>query len=411
MFKIHRAIALAALPLGACATLLPTDDPGLAGSVRIAALAPVTPVSVTADSQLTSNPASNAADGNLVTAWANSGYRAATAWVAERFGSDVALGSVGVRMPPAVKGTSYDLQVSADGTTWTTALAGQTNSSWNVETKTLPAGTHGKALRLFWHNSATAPQPHVNVYELTASSIAPIMPSPAISMVPSPSMSATPAATPTPHASMTPLGTPVPAPGYPQVTNPGAHAAAGLVYNNGKPVAGVTIQVVMAGGGSKSAMTDATGHYSVSGLADGMYQAYYYNATDRNKLGYWRSRPITVNAAQGAAFPTIDLYLPGQINLPLPNTHIGLPNTFNWLGPIQPVVGFYFRVHSQPFTAFQLVFQSAKLTGDTGSYSFDGQHTLTGPLDPNHRYFWGVKWDWGPMGEGGNLYQAIYMKP
>jgi len=30
------------------------------------------------------------------------------------------------------------------------------------------------------------------------------------------------------------------------------------------------------------------------------------------------------------------------------------------------------------------------------------------PLSKTNRYFWGFQWDAGPIGMGGNLYQAVY---
>ena len=101
-----------------------------------------------------------------------------------------------------------------------------------------------------------------------------------------------------------------------------------------------------------------------------------------------------------------------MLGTPAVNAHINLPMTFQWRGPIQPVKTYLFRIHSQPYTAFQLVYQSAKLPGTTVSYSWGGTGLLVGgSLDPAHRYFWGVKWDWDALGEAGNLYQPVYMTP
>jgi hypothetical protein len=73
---------------------------------------------------------------------------------------------------------------------------------------------------------------------------------------------------------------------------------------------------------------------------------------------------------------------------------------------MQQPVGYFWRIHDRPFTAFTLVYQSAKLPGTATSFTFSGAGVT---LDPAHRYFWGVQWDWGPLGQGGNLYQAAYM--
>ena len=171
------ATGLAATTLCACTSLAgiappPADTTRASGPgqprYRLTALPLVSNLTADADSQLATAPAGAAIDGNNATAWSNGGYRNPTAWLRLKFTADLPLEAVLIRaMPPAAAGTSYDLQVSPDGTAWTTALANQTNTSWNVETKLLPAGTHGKALRVFWRNSQAAPQPHVAIYELS----------------------------------------------------------------------------------------------------------------------------------------------------------------------------------------------------------------------------------------------------
>jgi hypothetical protein len=99
-----------------------------------------------------------------------------------------------------------------------------------------------------------------------------------------------------------------------------------------------------------------------------------------------------------------------MMNTPAQGSRVALPTTFHWKGPIQPVKNFLYRIHSQPYTSFQLVYQSAKLPPTADTYVWGGTGLLVGTrLDPAHRYFWGVKWDWDQLGEGGNLYQPIYM--
>lgn len=399
MRRFGLAIGLGVVAVGACALPNPPahtpgrNAPGEAARYRLAAIGPLAVQATDADSQLSTNPASYATDASTSTAWANGGYRNATAWLRLRYAADVAITSVVIRMPPAATGTSYDLQVSGDGTTWTTALANQKNTTWNPETKALPAGTHGRYLRMFWRNSAAAPLPHVNVYEMRASGESSGA-TPAPSTAPSATPSAASSPTPTPIAS-------APTGAYPRAATPGPRTVTGFVYNNRVPIAGITIKV-----GSQTLTTDANGRYTATGLANGTYQAYYYNCCDRNKIGYWRSRPVAVDGTRGASVPTVDLYLVGMQNTPPMDARIKLPYNFVWKPPMQLPVGYYWRIHDRPYTAFVLVYQSAKLPGSATSYTFSGAGVN---LDPTHRYFWGVQWDWGELGMGGNLYQAAYM--
>jgi hypothetical protein len=91
---------------------------------------------------------------------------------------------------------TFDVQVSADGRTWTTALAGQRNATWGLEQKALPAGTMGRHVRLLWHNDPAHPVVRFAVYELEVHGPAGPAPSPSPSSTPSPA----PSATPTPGA-------------------------------------------------------------------------------------------------------------------------------------------------------------------------------------------------------------------
>lgn len=166
-------------------------------------------VATSVDSQISSQPKENLVDGNLSTQWSNGGYRNPTAWAALEFASVASLASVGIKTGPSPAGTRYDLQVSADGNSWQTVLAGQTNTTWGVETKALPAGTTGRFVRVFWHNSAASPQPHFSIFELYANGVAGgPAPSPTPTMTPTPAPTAVPGATPTPM----PSGTPTPVP-------------------------------------------------------------------------------------------------------------------------------------------------------------------------------------------------------
>ena len=59
---------------------------------------------------------------------------------------------------------------------------------------------------------------------------------------------------------------------------------------------------------------------------------------------------------------------------------------------------------------FTLLYQSNRIPGTATSFTWDGSGVAS-PLSSTNRYFWGLAWDAGPVGEGGNLYQAIYFNP
>jgi hypothetical protein len=74
-------------------------------------------------------------------------------------------------------GSTYDLQVSADGVTFTNAMAGQALTNFANQTKTLPAGTTGRYVRVLWHNAPGNTIAHFSIYEMvvngTAGGVAP----------------------------------------------------------------------------------------------------------------------------------------------------------------------------------------------------------------------------------------------
>lgn len=154
--------------------------------------------------------------------------------------------------------------------------------------------------------------------------------------------------------------------------------------------------------------TDAQGYFGVDNLEPGSYAAYYYNDSQRDRIGYWRSRALPVDASRGAVFPTIDLAQVGLQNTPAMDARMTLPVNFSWQLPTQPVESLRFRVHSNGGRSFRLIFQSAELPAGTTGYTWDGAGALES-LQPGQRYFWGHVWDAGAAGEGGNLFQAIYL--
>lgn len=165
-------------------------------------------VGVTVDSEVSSFPAARLADGDLSTEWVNGGYRNATSWAAVELAESASIASVGIKTGPTAAGASYDLQVSEDGSTWTTVSSNLTNTTWGLENKPLPGGSSGKYVRIFWRNSASNPQPHFSIFELVVNGEAGVVISP--SPTPTPTPTPTPSATPTPAPSSSPTPTPPP---------------------------------------------------------------------------------------------------------------------------------------------------------------------------------------------------------
>jgi sugar lactone lactonase YvrE len=163
---------------------------------HVLAVGPLAIASIQVDSASSSFPKERLADGSLSTQWVNGGYQAATSWAAVGLSASASLSAIAIKTGPSPAGTRFDLQVSADGTTWTTTIAGLTNSTWNMETKALPAGTTGRFVRVLWHNSTTSPQAHFAIYELSVSG----------------TLGATTAGSPTPVPTATPTPTPTATP-------------------------------------------------------------------------------------------------------------------------------------------------------------------------------------------------------
>lgn len=156
------------LPLPASpAEPAPAAGPAPEALYQVFALGDMAIVATTVDSALAGQPKERLADGDAATAWTNGGYKNPTAWATLQLGAAAPIGAVRLKTGPLSAGTTYDVQVSADGTTWTTALADQTNTTWNMETKALPAGTAGRYVRLWFKNAGMA---HVSLFEVSLQS-------------------------------------------------------------------------------------------------------------------------------------------------------------------------------------------------------------------------------------------------
>ncbi|MFP5503060.1 MAG: discoidin domain-containing protein, partial [Candidatus Sericytochromatia bacterium] len=135
-------------------------------SYRVQAVGELTVTGTIADSQIAGLEKERLADNNLATQWVNGGWRNETAWAGVQLSTIHSIAAVQIKTGPTASGASYDIQVSDDGFNWSTKLANQTNSSWNMERKAMPAGTTGSYVRIFWRNSQSSPQAHFAIYEL-----------------------------------------------------------------------------------------------------------------------------------------------------------------------------------------------------------------------------------------------------
>ncbi len=344
-----------------------------------------------ASSSLLGYGAGRGSDGNAATEWACGAARAAEAWWGADWGAVRDLANVRLKTGPLAGQANYVVEVSQDGLTFVPVTAALRNTTWNMESKPLPTGTRGRALRLHFHNDATASQYRFSTFEVEVSGAVP---------------------TPTPVPSTLPSATAFPSPtsSVPivAVPNPGPGAARGRLVVNGVPAAGIAVTLNRTTGGTTNLTTDAQGTFQATGLAAGDYYAHYYNDRDRNKIGYWQSRTAHIDGTVGAAWPQIDLYQVGMTNVPAFDAHVSLPATFAWVRQVQPAAKCWFRVHSRPGRSFTLTYRSPALPGDATTYGWDGAGVV---LDPANRYFWGFQWDAGLAGMGGNLYQAIYFNP
>lgn len=163
---------------------------------RLLALEELPIVAATVDSQSDALPKDRLIDGDLSTQWVNGGYQNGTSWAAVQLAAPAALASVGIKTGPSVAGTRFDVQVSVDGMTWRTVLANQTNTTWDLELKPLPAGTTGKFVRIHWRNTGSIPQAHFAIYELQVNGEASATPAAAPGPVPSPGERPAPAPAP-----------------------------------------------------------------------------------------------------------------------------------------------------------------------------------------------------------------------
>jgi hypothetical protein len=143
-----------------------------------------------------------AVDGNLASCW-GSGTATNPTFTA-RLRTAAEISTIAIKANPV---GSYAIQVSSDGTSWRTVSTTR-NTTWNLETKTLPAGTRGTHIRLAFSNGGQS----VLLFELRPSGTSLASPTPAPSMSPTTAPSTTPAPGTSPTAAPTaaPTATPMP---------------------------------------------------------------------------------------------------------------------------------------------------------------------------------------------------------
>ncbi|HEY9855805.1 MAG TPA: hypothetical protein V6D05_08730 [Stenomitos sp.] len=225
----------------------------------------------------------------------------------------------------------------------------------------------------------------------------------------------TPSAVPSlePTATPRPVTSPPPikgeAPPYPYTLPPdpevGPNEVAGTVLTKGAPASGIPL-TVMGGGKTYRVTTDAKGVYRVKDLAAGDYYAHFYNDSDNNKVGFWKTLTLKVTNEHGAVFPAWDVFLIGMQNKPGQGAGVSFPFTATF-EPYPLAITYRFRIHDRGGPGGQALYVSDKIPAKgVRSFRFTGvaNQGTTGTLGPG-RYLWGYQWDAGTAGEGGCLFQ------
>jgi aryl-phospho-beta-D-glucosidase BglC (GH1 family) len=205
----------------------------LAGSTSLAIGAEVTPPAsgVTASTSDT-NVAGNTVDNNLGTRWSGSGDGA---WIRFDLGSSQLVESVSVAAYQGnARRNQFDLQVSADGTSWTTVLAGAQTSGTSTNEQSFDiADTAARYVRYVGHGATLNAGGTSTWNSVTEVSIF------AAAGGPTPTPTTPPAATPTPTpttpgATPTPTATPTTVPGDSEIT-PGASGVSASTNDGNLP--------------------------------------------------------------------------------------------------------------------------------------------------------------------------------
>jgi hypothetical protein len=154
--RVHPSTVLVAL---SCACSGGTGDGSVGSTSAESLIAGTLPGTATASSvQGTPWPASNAVDGNLTTRWSSA--FSDPQWIQVDLGAVHELDHVTIVWQHAFS-LVYDVQVSNDGTTWTTAFH---NPAGTGGTETVPLKQSARFIRLYSYKRAT--QYGVSIYEI-----------------------------------------------------------------------------------------------------------------------------------------------------------------------------------------------------------------------------------------------------
>lgn len=185
----------------------------------------------------------------------------------------------------------------------------------------------------------------------------------------------------------------------------GPNEVAGTVVSRGAPASGIPL-TVMGGGKTHRVSTDANGVFRVKNLAPGDYYAHYYNDSDNNKVGFWKTQTLRVTNEHGAVYPAWDVFLVGMRNRPAQGASVRFPFTVEF-EPYPLAITYRFRIHDRGGPGGQALYISEKIPArGVQSFTFSGasNQTVAGGLGGG-RYLWGYQWEAGKAGEGGCLFQ------
>lgn len=220
--------------------------------------------------------------------------------------------------------------------------------------------------------------------------------------------------TPVPLTSPPPISGPTPP--YPYATpaplEVAANEVAGIVLTRGQPANNIPVTVISRRSNRNFwVRTDQNGVYRVKDVPEGEYYVQYYNDSDNNKVGFWRTRVASVTPSHGALFPAWDVYLVGMQNTPRQGQSVSFPFTARF-EPYPLAINYRFRIHNAAGPSGQPLYISEPVPArGIRTFTFTGaanQSTQSGQSVSSvgaGRNLWGYQWDAGNAGEGGCLFQ------
>lgn len=184
---------------------------------------------------------------------------------------------------------------------------------------------------------------------------------------------------------------------------------AGHVLSRGRGIGGIRLSLINNSDWRTISIVTATdGSYKTEGLPAGNYFIHYYNDSDNGKIGFWKTLSRPVDAQGGSYFLPFDVFLVGMKNTPGQGGSVALPFNFRW-APYATASYLRFRVHDAGGPGGKALYISERLPADTLTFSYDGTINQSGwnaeKLESGRRFLWGIYYDGGDAGEGGNLYQ------